>query len=242
MLDILTYILIGLVSLVLIVCLSIATYADSELIETFNKINKVMSSSFTIASDFAVMASMAFLSNTVHITKIKGFLTDAYSPRNKIIYLSDDIYQNSSVAALAIAAHEMGHALQDYEDPNILRKKAKMSRISKILGYFIFPIFIIGIALFIFLQKNIIYSILCLVLALFIFVFALAVKVQTIKVEIDASKKAILMLHKLDMLNQEELILAKKMLRSALLTYIADFLRSILGWTMLTRKSKIFGG
>lgn len=240
--DILIYILLGIFALVLIFCLSIATYADSQLLEVFKKTNNVMSSSFTVASDFASMSSKAFLNGEVKVEKKQGFLTDAYSPKQKTIFLSEQIYSNSSVAALAIAGHEMGHALQNFFKPKVLLKKTKLSRISKILGYFTFPIFLLGIFFLIFLHENLVLCLSCFILALIFFCFALFVKLLTISIEKEASKNAIDMLKKLRVLEDDEIKKAKLLLNAALLTYVADFLRSILSWTLLTRKTKIFGG
>ena len=65
---------------------------------------------------------------------------------------------------------------------------------------------------------------------------------MTIKIEKDASKKAIMFLKQLNVLEDYEIEYAKKVLDAALLTYIGDFLRALLGWTMLTKKTKLFGG
>lgn len=240
--DILTYVLLGLIALVLIVCLSIASFADAQLLETYNEINNKMSSSFTVASEFAVLASKTYMGGKVQVAKKSGFLTDAYSPRYKTIFLSEQVYANSSVASLAIAGHEMGHALQDVQKPQVLAKKAKYSKISKILGYFMFPIFLLGVFFLIFFNDIIALCLSCFALALLFFCFALFVKLLTISIEKEASENAIKMLTELRVIEDEEIIYAKKLLKSALLTYIADFLRSILGWTMLTRKTKVFGG
>ncbi len=240
--DILTYILLGVLALVLIVCLSIASFADSQLLEVFKETNNIMSSSFTVASDFSAMASRAFLDGGVKVGNKQGFLTDAYSPRQKTIFLSEQVYNNSSVAALAIAGHEMGHALQDKLKPQVLAKRTKLSKISKILGYFMFPITLLGVFFLIFYSESLVFCLSCFALALFFFCFALFVKLLTISIEKEASNNAIEMLRKLRVLEEDEIKHAKALLKAALLTYIADFLRSVLGWTMLTRKSKVFGG
>lgn len=240
--DILTYVLLGALALVLIVCLSIASFADSQLLEVFKETNNVMSSSFIVASDFALMASNAFLNGNVKVGRKQGFLTDAYSPRQKTIFLSDQVYNNSSVAALAVAGHEMGHALQDKQKPQVLAKRTRLSKISKILGYFMFPITLLGIFFLIFFNENLVLCLSCFALALFFFCFALFVKLLTISIEKEASNNAIEMLKKLNVLEEDEIKKAKALLKAALLTYIADFLRSVLGWTLLTRKTKIFGG
>lgn len=226
---------------ILIICLSIASYSGSHIMEKFDEINKHMSSSFTTASNFSVMVSMTYLNSQVKIGKRMGKLTDAYSSRQKTIFLSESTFDNSSVAALAIAAHELGHALQDQKTPQMLRKRETYAIISKLLGLLMYPLFI-GAIICLFASEGLVASLICIIGAIFIFFFALFVKGMTIKIEKDASAKAVIFLKELNILEDDEIVYAKKLLKAALLTYIGDFLQAILGWTMLTRRTKLFGG
>ena len=238
--DLLFYILIGVGVLILLVCLSIASYAGTNMMETYEHINKTMSSSYTVASDFAAMISYQYLDGKVKIGKRPGYLSDAYAPRNKVVWLSESVYGNSSVAALSIVAHEMGHALQDKITPELLSRRDNLSLLAKVLGFFMFPFFVAGIILFFVSADYYLYSLLCLGGSILIFFLALLVKGLTISIENDASKKAIDYLRDLRILEEDEIKLSKKLLKAALLTYIADFLQAVLGWTMLTRKTKLF--
>ena len=226
---------------ILIACLTIASYSGSNMWEKYEQINQHLSSSFTVASDFCCMISVNYLSSTVKVGKKQGQLTDAYMSGKKIVFLSESTFSNSSVAALAVAAHEMGHALQDYENPKTLRKHRNYGIASKLIGFLMYPLIILGIVL-LFIGESIIPSLICIAGAIIIFLFALIVKLMTIKIEKDASKKAIMFLKQLNVLEDYEIEYAKKVLDAALLTYIGDFLRALLGWTMLTKKTKLFGG
>ena len=239
-LEILIYILIGIVVAILIVCLTIASYSGSHLWETFENNNKHLSSSFTLAGDFCCNISIRYLNSSVKVGTRQGTLTDAYMPSKKTVYLSETVANNSSVAALAVAAHEMGHALQDYQNPQTLIKHRNRGVICKLLGYLMYPLIIAGIILF-FIENMMIISLACIAGAILIFMFALFVKLSTIKIEKDASKKAIMFLQELSVLEDYEIEYAKKVLNAALLTYIGDFFQAILGWTGLTRKTKLFG-
>lgn len=239
--NLIFYILIGVAILILLICLAIASYAGAQLIETYDEVNKNMSSSFMVASEFSSQVSKKFLKGQIAVGRREGHLTDAYIPSHKTIYLSEQVYANSSVAALAIAGHEMGHAKQDLQTPAVLAKRHSLGNLSKILGFFMFPLFVAGIVLFFLFPNEIIYSLLALGGSILIFILALSVKLMTIKIEKDASKNAIDFLRKISGLDEEEIEQAKKLLKAALLTYIADFLRAVLGWTMLTRKTKLFG-
>lgn len=234
------YALIGIGVLILIVCLSVASTAGSNMMEKFEAINKRLSSSFTVAHIFAMMTSQMYLDGKVKVGHKAGYLTDAYMSSRKVVFLSEKIFDNSSVAALAITAHELGHALQDKDNPQTLHRRDRLGLAAKLLGYMMTPLFIAGIILFFAMPANLLYSIICLGGAIGIFFLALIVKGLTISIEKDASAKAIVILQEMNILDEDEIKLAKTLLKAALLTYIADFLRAILGWTMLTPKTKLF--
>lgn len=235
------YVLIGVFVAILIVCLSIASFAGAHVFEKYKYYNNFMSSSFTVAGDFCCMVSQRYLDCTVKIVKRGGELTDAYVPSQKTVFLSENTFGNSSVASLAIAGHELGHAYQDYLDPKLFERHNFYKVLCKVLGFLTYPLFFAGIIL-LFASQSLLPSFLCVAGAILIFLFALFLKFATIKIEKDASKKALVFLRELDVLDEVELEYARKFLNAALLTYIADFLQAILGWTGLTRKTKIFGG
>lgn len=220
--------------------LSIASYAGNYMVERYRQVEKHMSSSFTTAKQFAIMTSKNFLGSKVRVGRRPGFLTDSYVPSKKVVFLSEEVYNSSSVAALAIAAHELGHALQDIQNPKTLKRHKVLSAVGRLLGYLMFPLVVVGIVLFFARSDNLVYSLAALGGAVGIFLLALVLKIMTISIEKEASRNAIILLEKQRVLEEGEILLAKKLLRAALLTYIADFLRVILSWTFLTRKSKLF--
>ena len=234
------YALIVIGVLILIFCLAIASSAGANMMEKFEATNKKLSSSFTVANIFASMVSQMYLNGKVKVGRRSGYLTDAYMSSRKVVFLSEQIFDNSSVAALAITAHELGHALQDKENPQTLNRRDSLGVAAKFLGYMMTPLFIAGIVLFFAMPLNLVYCIACLSGAIGIFFLALIVKGLTISIEKDASAKAIAFLRDMNILDEDEIPYAKKLLKAALLTYIADFLRAILGWTMLTPKAKLF--
>lgn len=238
--ELIFYILIISFVVLLIFGLSVANYAGNYVIEKFNQTQKHMASSFITAKDFAVMTSINFLDSQVKVGQRKGFLTDAYVSSKKVVFLSEKIYSSSSVAALAITAHELGHALQDKQDPQILKRHRALSAAGRFFGYLMFPLVVLGVVLYISQPHNLLYSLGALGGAVLIFLLALFLKIMTISIERQASKNALMLLERQGVLDQEELVLAKKLLNAALLTYIADFLRVILSWTFLTKKSKLF--
>lgn len=236
--NIVFWTLVAVLIVILLIGLSIATYADSSVVEAYRKYDEYKSSSFTTAKNFAIMTSINYLDSKVKIGQRKGFLTDAYSPSKKVVLLSEYVYNSSSVSALAVAAHELGHALQDKQNPKTLKRLSFLSKLGSFVGRLMFPMLVAGIILF--LLNYSLYALICLCVAAGIFLLSLILKIMTISIEKDASKKALMLLESQKVLELKEIEMAKKMLDSALLTYVADFLRVILSWTFLTRKAKMF--
>lgn len=155
----------------------------------------------------------------IHIVEIKGNLTDHYDPSRKVVRLSTEIFNGSSIASTSVAAHECGHAIQDKDNYNFMRIRSKLVPIvnlSSKLGYlaifigFIFSLFdlaIFGIVL---------------LLAMLLF------ELVTLPVEFDASKRAAIQIEKLNLLEGEEKNQSKTMLKAAAFTYVASLITTLL--------------
>ena len=156
------------------------------------------------------------LSN-LYIVETKGTMTDHYDPSRKIVRLSSEVYHESSVASMAIAAHECGHAIQDKEGYLFLKIRS-----------FIYPIVNLGTRLaYIVLLIGIILEYFDLILLGIVLVgLGLVFQIVTLPVEINASKRALLKLEELNIADKEELNGTKTMLKSAALTYLAGVLSS----------------
>lgn len=156
------------------------------------------------------------LSN-LYIVETKGTMTDHYDPSRKIVRLSSEVYHESSVASMAIAAHECGHAIQDKEGYLFLKIRS-----------FIYPIVNLGTRLaYIVLLIGIILEYFDLILLGIVLVgLGLVFQIVTLPVEINASKRALLKLEELNIADKEELNGTKTMLTSAALTYLAGVLSS----------------
>ena len=155
----------------------------------------------------------------VQVGHISGNLTDHYNPKTKVLNLSDSVYGSTSVAAIGVAAHECGHAIQDainYAPLNIRSAIVPAANIGSQLSW---PLFIAGL----------IFSIDPLV-TLGIVLFSLAVLFQlvTLPVEINASSRALKMLESTGILGADEKKGARKVLTAAALTYVAALAASIL--------------
>ena len=155
----------------------------------------------------------------VSIERVSGNLTDHFDPKSNVVRLSDSVYQSTSVAAIGVAAHECGHAIQDainYAPLNIRSAIVPAANIGSQLSW---PLFIAGL----------IFSIRPLV-TLGIVLFSLAVLFQlvTLPVEVNASSRALKMLESTGILGADEKKGARKVLTAAALTYVAALAASIL--------------
>lgn len=234
------YIIIGILVLFLILGLAIATYSGAQLEDTFNAYDKVRANKNITGGEFALFISNKLLNGKIKVVRTDGYLTDGYISKSKTVVLSESTCNVASVAALTVVSHEFGHALQDLNNSKRFNLGKKLGKTVRILGFFMFPLIILGIFLFFIIPQNIEIGISLMGIGGGIFLLALLFKLITIPIERDASKRGIELLKKTGILDSEELLMAKDLLKTALLTYVGDFLRVVLWWTFLSRKAKLF--
>lgn len=155
----------------------------------------------------------------IYVVATNGNLTDHYDSSRKVIRLSKDIYDNESIASLAVAAHECGHAIQDKDGYFFMRLRSFIYPIVRIGTMFSYLVIFIGAVAE---AMNIIY------LGIALVALGLIFQLVTLPVEFDASKRALIELKNLGLVTDDELDGAKKMLTSAALTYVAGVLASAL--------------
>jgi hypothetical protein len=155
----------------------------------------------------------------VRIERIKGNLTDHYSPNEKVLRLSDSVYGSTSVAAIGVAAHECGHAIQHQVGYAPLKLRSASVPIANIGSMLSWPLILIGLLLGSFGLAQI---------GVFLFVFVVAFQLITLPVEFDASSRALKVLNQQNMLFGDEMSGARKVLKAAALTYVAALFASIL--------------
>ena len=156
----------------------------------------------------------------VKVEHIRGNLTDHYDPRTKVLRLSDATYGASSVAAVGVAAHECGHAVQDSEAYEPLRIRSKMAPAANFGSRFGLPIFIAGL---IFGANEVLMQI-----GIWVFLLAVLFQLITLPVEFDASKRALAMLTDYGILGDGEVEGSRKVLKAAAMTYAAPAAASVL--------------
>jgi len=163
----------------------------------------------------------------VGVEQIKGILTDHYDPHERVIRLSKEVYSGNSIAALGIAAHESGHAVQHAQEYFPLKVRGSIAPVINILALLSLPVALLGV----------IYNpVLANIAALFLIALILFY-VVTLPIEFDASSRAITLLRNKNYMNKEELENVNKVLTAASLTYIAGLLV-----VLLRLGSIVFGG
>ena len=217
----------------------ITMIASGKLKSTYAKYAGVRAACGLTGKDVAVRILRANGIYDVSVGHVSGSLTDHYDPANKIVNLSDDIYSSTSVAALGVAAHECGHAIQDNIAYAPLRFRTSLVPIVNLGSKLSWPLIIAGILLGSMSRGagNLSYTL----LQIGIFAFALVVLFQlvTLPVEYNASDRALDQLHSLALLDSNEEGAARKVLKAAALTYVASAASGLL---QLLRLILLFGG
>jgi Zn-dependent membrane protease YugP len=197
---------------------------------TFARYSKIPNSRGLTGMDVARMMLEQAGIYDVSIQPIQGNLTDHYSPREKVLRLSESVYSSTSVAAIGVAAHECGHALQHKEGYAPLRLRSISVPLANIGAWLSWPVIILGIALdWLGLAQ----------VGIFLFAFVVAFQLITLPVEFNASRRALTVLETGGYLSSEELSGSRKVLTAAAMTYVAALLSTIL---QLLRLIMIVGG
>lgn len=197
--------------------LLLGLYAQFKVKSTFDRYSRIRTKSGLTAEQAARALLSRGGSANVTISRVNGSLTDHYDPSSKTLRLSDTVYGSDSVAAVGVAAHECGHALQEHDGYGLLKLRSALVPVVNIGSSLYLPIFMAGL-LFSWEPLQMV-GILCFALTL---LFSLV----TLPVEINASKRALGMLE--GVLDAEELQGAKAVLSAAALTYLASVISSAL--------------
>jgi Zn-dependent membrane protease YugP len=208
----------------------LAMWAQARVKTTFSKYSRVRSIRGLTGADTARMILDRNGLSHIAVEHVSGRLSDHYDPRSQVIRLSDSVYGDSSVAAIGVAAHEAGHALQHSTGYTPLKLRNAVIPVTNIVSNLSIPLILLGIILN---SQNFV------VLGIVAFSLAVAVQVITLPVEFNASARAINILGSSNMLYEEELEGAKRVLKAAALTYVAAMIVAV---AQLLRLVILFGG
>ena len=204
--------------IVLIPAMLLAGIAHIRVSTTFNRWSKVASSRGLTGARAAEAVLRFHGVYDVRIERVSGRLSDHYDPRSNVIRLSDSVYGVNSVAAVGVAAHEAGHAVQYAQGYGPIRVRSAIIPLSNIGSQLSIVFILIGL----FLYSQTLFGI-----GVLLFSVAVVGQLVTLPVEFNASRRAIVTLESGDFLDNQELKGAKKVLSAAAMTYVAALVVSL---------------
>lgn len=216
--------------LLVIIGALLSAWASARVNSTFSKYSRVRSMTGMTGAEAARRILQSQGVYDVTIQSVRGSLTDHYNPANKTLNLSESVYGSASVAAIGVAAHECGHAIQDNVGYVPLRLRAAFVPVANFGSKLSWPLIVLGL---IFGASSFIQ------VGIWMFVLALLFQVITLPVEFNASGRAIDLLDQLGILSEQEIPHTRKVLGAAALTYVAAVAASLL---QLLRLLILFGG
>ena len=224
---------------ILIICILISVAAQIKISASYSKYRKVASSKgytgYTAAREILDRNGLAF----VNIEMISGKLSDHFDPRQNVIRLSQDVYNGNSVAAIGVAAHECGHAIQYDREYIPMKLRNSVVKTTSLCSTLSFVLILLGV--FISVLGSTMGEIGGYIINAGIIAYAVIVVFQliTLPVEFNASKRALSTIDEYGIVSSEEKGMVANVLTSAALTYLAAFVVSLL---QLLRLIMIFGG
>ncbi|HRW12916.1 MAG TPA: zinc metallopeptidase [Syntrophomonas sp.] len=198
--------------------LILSIYAQFKVKSTFSKYSAVRSLKGITGREAAYGLLRNNGINDVAIEAIRGSLTDHYDPSAHVLRLSETVYGNDSIAAIGVAAHEVGHAIQHQQGYKPMEIRQKIVPVTNFASTASFPILLIGM---------VIASTDLIMIGILLFSAVVLFHLVTLPVEFNASNRAVVQLHQYGLISTEEVPLVKKVLGAAALTYLAAALSAI---------------
>lgn len=203
--------------LIVLPCFILAMVASARVNSTFRRYSKQISSRHITGHDAAMRVLRANGVYNVQIERVSGNLTDHYDPKTNVIRLSDSVYDNASTAAIGVACHEAGHAVQYAQEYFPIKIRSAIIPITNIGSKLAMPLILLGI-LFGALGN---YSYTLVYIGIALFALSLIFQLVTLPVEFNASRRAMQAIEDANILTEQEQIGAKKTLSAAAMTYVA---------------------
>jgi Zn-dependent membrane protease YugP len=211
--------------LLLIPAMILAFYAQTKVQSTYRKYSEILSASGRTGRDIARTILSQNGITDVEVEEGQGFLSDHYDPIGKKVLLSPHNYSQPSVAAISVAAHECGHAIQHAKGYVPLQLRTAIFPMANIGTMLAWPILLIGLF---FVPGVRIAGVSLIDIGILLFSFGVAFQLVTLPVEFDASRRALVQLDRLGLVAPDEQAGAKKVLDAAALTYVAAAAASVL--------------
>lgn len=216
-------------------CLILSLWASSNVNSTFRRYSNQFSSRHITGAEAAQRVLSANGVRGVRIDRVSGNLTDHFDPKTNVIRLSDDVFGSTSTAAIGVACHEAGHAVQYAQGYAPIKLRAAIIPVTNFGSRLAMPLILLGL-LFSF-AGNFSYTLVYLGIACF--GLSLVFQLVTLPVEFNASRRALAAIEQGGILTPEEQEGARKTLRAAALTYVAATATAL---AQLLRLIVLFGG
>ncbi len=197
----------------------VVVYAQSHIMKTYHETMRIRNHKMLSGQEVARRILDTNGLEDIYVVQVSGELTDHYDPGRNVIRLSNHVFQDDSIASLAVAAHECGHAIQKKEGYLFYRLRSALVPVVNLVSYLGY--FVIIISAFAGITAYLLLGILML-LATLIF------QLVTLPVEIDASKRGMREIERLNLAQKEEMPNIANMLKAAAMTYVASLASTIL--------------
>lgn len=218
--------------IILIPGIIFALYAQGKVKSTFARYSRMASRSGLSGAEVAERLMRSSGINDVRIERIGNTLGDHYDPRSKVLRLSPEVYGSSSLAALGVAAHETGHAIQHHSGYFPLQLRNSLVPLANFGSRAAFPILFIGILLSSPALVNI---------GVYAFAAVVLFQLVTLPVEYNASNRAVALLEGNGFVSGQEAFHTKRVLNAAAMTYLAGALTAVLSLLRLVLLSRMYG-
>ena len=219
--------------IILVPAILVTMYAQMNISSTYHKYSQIPSGRGMTGADVARYILNQNGLYDVPIERVGGNLSDHYDPRSRVVRLSADVYHGTSLAALGVAAHEVGHAVQHDTGYMPLYIRNTVIPITQFGSYAAFPLFFIGILMSSASLVN---------FGILLFTALVFFQLVTLPVEFNASSRALATLGGEGILDESELRGTRKVLNAAALTYVAAALTAILELVRLLVLAGLMGG
>lgn len=216
-------------------CVLLSLWASSSVNSTFKKYAKVTSARRITGAEAAQRVLRSNGVYNVRIERVSGNLTDHFDPKTNVIRLSDSVYDSPSVAAIGVACHEAGHAVQYAENYGPIKLRAAIIPVTNIGSKLAMPLILAGILLSFLgsFSDTLVYA------GIACFSLSLVFQLVTLPVEFNASRRAMAAIEEDNILSREEQRGARKTLTAAAMTYVAA---TAVALAQLLRLIMLFGG
>ena len=225
------YMLYYILGIVMIPGIIMGIWAQTKVISTFNKYNKIETKNGKSAKDVARNMLDGGGCQDTKIQSIRGELTDNFNPQNNTVSLSDSVYNQSTVAAVGVAAHEIGHVFQHKAKYKPIQIRSALVPVVNISNFLVWPLIMIGLIME--LSFHATQAMWLIYVGIGLFAMSTIFSLVTLPVELNASKRAYKMLTATGEMDKEEGEGVKKVLNAAAWTYVAGLITSILSLVRL---------